>query len=385
MHFPGSIIAVENEENMKRIQIASIPTSDLLSQTIAVLKSGGLILFPTETTYGAGVDATQPKAVNKLLAYKSRREGKPLSIAVANQEMAEQYVILNEQARTLYRQFLPGPLTVISQAIPEAVAPGVASEFGSLGVRIPAYPLILNLISVYGKPLTATSANASGKARPYTIDGCLADLSAKQRSQIDLILDAGELPPNPPSTIIDTTLSTPVTFRTGQLQLSEDQSASTELTSKSAVETQGIAGKFLLKHWNAIRSYGLLVGLDGSLGVGKTVFTKGIAQFLGITDRMTSPTYSYIESYDYSRHGVNGTLHHLDLWKVGSVAELDRLEISRLLQPNDVVVIEWFGSFSKELALLAKQKSTPLVHVAITDRDLEISHRRLIVTEIPSS
>ncbi len=368
---------------MHRINLQTTPGTSAIAQACSVLAAGGLIIFPTETTYGAGVDATNPAAVQKLLAYKSRREGKPLSIAVKDQAMAELYVELNDQARALYTQFLPGPLTVISRALPDATAPGVASEFGTLGVRIPAYPLILDLVAAYGKPLTATSANASGKARPYNIDACLAELSGKQRAQIDLILDAGELPPNPPSTVIDTTLSTPVTFRSGELQVQVTQ-PQTVLLSHSTAETQAIAGKFLLKHWNAIRTTGLVVGLDGDLGVGKTVFTQGAAQFLGISERLTSPTYSYIEEYLYERHGAKGTLYHLDLWKISTADELQRLEIRTLLKPNSLVMIEWFAPFATELTTLANQTGLPVLRVEISDQDLPVSDRQLTITELKS-
>jgi L-threonylcarbamoyladenylate synthase len=88
-----------------------------MAQTKEILAQGGLVLFPTETTYGAGVDATNQLAVNKLLAYKSRREGKPLSVLVANPEMAGKFVEINDQAQQLYDQFLPGPVTVISKSL----------------------------------------------------------------------------------------------------------------------------------------------------------------------------------------------------------------------------------------------------------------------------
>lgn len=79
---------------------------------IEVLKSGGLIIYPTETLYGIGADATNPKAIKKLTEYKNRPFGKPYSIAVTNKKMAEKYAVLNKTAKNLYKEFLPGPLTV---------------------------------------------------------------------------------------------------------------------------------------------------------------------------------------------------------------------------------------------------------------------------------
>src|SRR5258708_5864385 len=152
---------------MQHLDLKQTPIENVITQTIAVLRSGGLVIFPTETTYGAGVLATNQVAVDKLLAFKSRREGKPLSIAVTDEEMANRYVEVNESAHRLYERFLPGPVTVISRGR-GVVAHGVESEFGTLGVRIPDYALVLELVKQLGEPITATSANASGAKRPYT-------------------------------------------------------------------------------------------------------------------------------------------------------------------------------------------------------------------------
>ncbi|MDP4030857.1 MAG: Sua5/YciO/YrdC/YwlC family protein, partial [Patescibacteria group bacterium] len=98
-----------------------------LNQAAKVLRAGGLIIYPTETCYGAGVDATNQAAVDKLLRYKTRREGRPLSVAVSDKTMASKYVKLNTSAINLYKNFLPGPLTVVS-AGRHKLAKGVESE-----------------------------------------------------------------------------------------------------------------------------------------------------------------------------------------------------------------------------------------------------------------
>jgi len=297
------------------------------------------------------VDATNQEAVDKLLAYKSRREGKPLSIAVPNQKIAAEYVEINEQAQKLYERFLPGPITVISKSLCK-VASGVESEFNTLGVRIPDHELILKILKEFGKPITATSANVSGKKRPYQVQDIFNNLSNKQQDLIDLVLDAGGLPKNDPSTVIDTTLSTPTTLRVGKIKISSGES----LTSKSEDETKKIAGTLMLKHWNQIREKGLVIGLDGVLGAGKTIFTKGVAEFLQISETITSPTYSYIEEYDYKRHGINGKLYHIDLWKIESEEELKRLEMEKLIAPNNVIVIEWWDQGKKYLEKITDLK-----------------------------
>ncbi|NCN50935.1 MAG: threonylcarbamoyl-AMP synthase [Candidatus Pacebacteria bacterium] len=359
---------------MQIIDCTNTPAKDIILQTSEVLASGGLVIFPTETTYGAGVDATNPAAVEKLLAYKSRREGKPLSIAVSNLEMAEKYLEINDQARQISAQFLPGPVTVVCKD-KGVVASGVASEFGTLGLRIPDYQLILDLVTAYGKPMTATSANASGKKRPYSISDILSNLSQAQKDKIDLILDAGELVHNPPSTVIDATLQTPITLRQGATKLTSSDMQT--VTTHTEQETMDVAGKLILKNWNAVTQTGLIIALDGPLGIGKTVFTKGVAHFLNIQETITSPTYSYVEEYDYTRHQTTGRLFHADIWKLESAAEANRLGLEEMLEPASILIIEWFDVAREYLMNLAAKHTVPIVHIALSQegeaRTLHIS------------
>lgn len=351
-----------------RLNITTTPQAEVIDQACRVLSAGGLLIFPTETTYGAGVDATNQAAVDKLLAYKSRREGKPLSIAVINQEMAEQYVEVNDSAKRIYERFLPGPVTVVSKS-KGTVANGVASEYGTLGIRIPAYQLILDIVKAYGKPITSTSANGSGEKRPYTIQDIMDGLSEKQKGLVDLILDAGELPKNPPSTVIDTTLETPVIFRQGNTTVEGASDANSAVyTSHTEGETQEIAQRIMLKHWDELKTKGLFIALHGSLGAGKTIFVKGIAQFLNIHETLTSPTYVYMQQYDFNRHEVAGQLHHLDLWRMENPDMIDRLGIEELLGPRQVVAIEWPSLGSEKLQTLVQKHGVTFVTIQIEEK-----------------
>ncbi len=352
---------------MKILSLVEAPHQKVLETTLAILRSGGLVIFPTETTYGAGVDALNPAAVQKLLEYKARREGKPLSIAVRNLEMAEKYVEVNDSAKKVYERFLPGPVTVVSKGKGK-VAMGIESEFGTLGVRIPDYAFVLELLSVFEEPITATSANQSGSKSPYSIQELLLDLSEKQKSQIDLIIDAGELPHNPPSTVIDTTLSTPVVFRQGDVEVIKPQKT-TSLTSHSEQETKDIAKRLLLKHWNEAKETGLVIGLNGSLGMGKTIFAKGVAEFLQIPHVVTSPTYTYLEEYAFERHNVTGKFHHVDAWKISSDAEMELLRFSELPGPNQVVIIEWVSNVASYMKKIKTQQNFSYIEVAFGGHD----------------
>lgn len=307
---------------------------------VRALDNGQLVVFPTETSYGLGADATNPQAVNQLLKYKSRRQGKPLSIAVSDQAMAERYVELNDQARQIYQRWLPGPVTVVSPGR-GAVASGVESEFGTLGVRIPDYPLVLEIVRRLGRPITATSANASGQARPYAILKLLARLTPARQRLLDLVLDAGQLPVNPPSTVIDTTLSAPVTLRAGKVAVSD--AADWRLETFSPAETRQVAGRVVLRHWDRVVQAGLVIGLEGELGAGKTVFAQGVAEFLGIDEQLSSPTFIYAAEYAFRRHQASGQLYHLDMWKVDTRRIFDRLEVGRLAGPGRVLAVEWWN------------------------------------------
>ncbi len=344
-----------------------------LYQAVQVLAAGGLVIYPTETIYGIGADAESAAAIDKLLAYKGRREGKPLSVAVNSREMAADYVEINQQAAVFYERFLPGPYTVVSKS-KGLVEPRVESEFGTLGIRWPDHPLILELVRRFGRAITSTSANASGKKRPYSVDDVLDHLSGKQKQLVDLIIDVGTLPPNEPSVVVDTTLSTPIALR-GQLQQQRAEQQQVVL-SGSETETMGLAGRLLLNHWNQVLEQGLLIGLSGELGMGKTIFTKGVAQFLQISEPISSPTYSYMHEYDYQRGQTRGRLYHIDAWKIDSAAELALLEIDQLLSAPNLVVIEWFDQVAEWLQL---PTASPLLRLDFSQvaegRQIQISHQ----------
>jgi tRNA threonylcarbamoyladenosine biosynthesis protein TsaE len=131
----------------------------------------------------------------------------------------------------------------------------------------------------------------------------------------------------------------------------------------------------MLKHWDAIKQTGLIVGLDGSLGMGKTIFTKGIATFLHITDTITSPTYTYQEEYPFERHGVRGMLYHLDAWKVDAAAQWQRLGVTKHVGAGHVIVIEWWDQVA---AFAGFPTNIPLVHVQLKGRRWNMDQERTI-------
>lgn len=302
------------------------------SEAVKTLKKGGLVIYPTETLYGIGADATNSKAIQKLTEYKNRPLGKPYSIAVTDQKMAEKYVELNPVAINLYKEFLPGPLTIISQG-KHKVAPGVEGEDGTLGIRIPDYKLVNSIVKSFGKPISATSANASYKKRPYKIADILENISSKQKDLIDLIIDAGELSHNEPSTVIDTTLDNPVTLRQGEIKLTSEN----EILSRSEENTKNLAKEIWQKYEIHKGKRAIIFALEGEMGFGKTIFTKGLAQAMGITELVTSPTFALENEYTTSRE----KLFHFDAWRLENSAELRVLGFENLIKNKSVISIEW--------------------------------------------
>jgi L-threonylcarbamoyladenylate synthase len=312
--------------------IKAVDNPSLILEVIKVLNNGGLIIYPTETLYGAGVDATNIKAVKKLTAYKNRPLGKPYSIAVKDIKMAEDYGSLNQVALGIFNEFLPGPLTVIVNG-KHKLAEGVESEDGKVGIRIPDYEFVKLLIENFGKPITATSANASYKKRPYKISDILDNLSDKQKKLIDLIIDAGTLPTREPSTVIDTTLDEPITLRQGEIKFSEKN----EILSTSEENTQNLAKEIWQKNEPYLGKRSIVFALQGEMGAGKTQFTKGLAKAMGITELVTSPTFAIENEYQSAKN----KLYHFDAWRLEKSDELKELGFGALIEKKSVISVEW--------------------------------------------
>lgn len=183
-----------------------------MSQVLAIWRSGGVVVYPTDTVYGLGADAEEEKAVIRVYEIKGRSRNKPLTIAVSDLEMLERYAVLDEASRGVIRYFLPGKVTFIlpkTDRVPDVVNPH------AIGIRIPNLQLILDLIRRYGKAITATSANKSGSPPKRNPREVAKELDA------DLLLDYGILPPSKPSTVVDLTKGRPILVREGDVPFEE--------------------------------------------------------------------------------------------------------------------------------------------------------------------
>lgn len=168
-----------------------------LRRAADVLRRGGLVVFPTETVYGLGGDATDAKASEKIYAAKGRPSDNPLIIHIAEPADAEKYAVTNPTYYRLAKAFMPGPLTVIlprREIIPLATTGGLET----VAVRCPSHPVAHRLIALCGFPIAAPSANLSGKPSPT----CAADVAHDMNGRVDMILDGGESEIGLESTIV---------------------------------------------------------------------------------------------------------------------------------------------------------------------------------------
>jgi len=185
--------------------------SGAISAAVACLSAGGLVAFPTETVYGLGADARNGEAVARLYAAKGRPAFNPLIAHVADLAAARALGRFDEAAIRLAAAFWPGPLTLVLPKTPGCPVSDLAlAGLDSVGIRVPAHPLAHELLTAFGAPVVAPSANRSGHVSPTSAAHVLADL----RGRIDLILDGGPCAVGVESTIV-ACLDQPTLLRPG--------------------------------------------------------------------------------------------------------------------------------------------------------------------------
>jgi L-threonylcarbamoyladenylate synthase len=182
-----------------------------VKNAVEVLTSGGLVVYPTESSYALGANATDEKAILRLYEAKGRDPSNPIPVIVADLKMWRKYAFINRQALILVAAFMPGPLTIAlrkKRLIPDILNPH------AIAARIPSHPVAQRLVRIAGFPITSTSANISGEPPARSIQG----LSERLMRSIDLILDTGNLAERKPSTIVDLTdVKTPKIVREGPI------------------------------------------------------------------------------------------------------------------------------------------------------------------------
>jgi L-threonylcarbamoyladenylate synthase len=168
-----------------------------LTDAVAALRRGDVIVFPTETLYGLGADALNSSAVGKVFQLKSREPNQPFPVLVSDRSMLESLVgQIVPLADNLMARFWPGPLTLVLPARPE-IPKLLMNSAGGVGVRISSQPIAQEIVKMLGRPLTATSANPSGQPGAHTVAQARDYFSSK----IEIFLDGGELASRTGSTV----------------------------------------------------------------------------------------------------------------------------------------------------------------------------------------
>jgi len=202
---------------MKSCDIVSVdpesPDPDAITRAAALIRSGGLVVFPTSSFYGIGAQALNPEAVGRVFQVKQRDPEKPLLILIASRTDLDALVqSIPETATRLMKAFWPGSLTLVFEAA-DRLPPNLTGYTRKIGIRLAGHPVAISLIKAVGAPITGTSANFSGHAAFRAA----ADLESRLREQVDLILDAGTLGTGEASTVVDVTADTAKILREGAI------------------------------------------------------------------------------------------------------------------------------------------------------------------------
>ncbi len=187
------------------------PEPEKIDKAVAILKSGGVIGFPTETFYGLGADARSEAAIGKIFDVKGRDFNNPILVVIGEPGQIDLFAQeIPAQARTLMKRFWPGPVTILFRASP-VVSPKLTAGSGKIGIRLTSHPIARELSLRLGGPLTATSANLSGAPECSSAEEVLAQIEGR----IDGIVDGGKTPGGKGSTIVDATVSPAKVLREG--------------------------------------------------------------------------------------------------------------------------------------------------------------------------
>ncbi|MBU1167201.1 threonylcarbamoyl-AMP synthase [Patescibacteria group bacterium] len=193
-------------------------TADL-DEVVKALNDNQVVAFPTETSYGFLGNATKQVVIQKILDIKGRSFDNPLSVLVRDEEQAQKLVDFDSRTQGLFDHFLPGPLTIIARTQKEIRG---VSKNGTLALRISSKPEIDSIFKEIDFPLTATSANLSGKKDLYSHDEVVRTYKTRAFKP-DLVYQGGEVEERKPSTIVDVSQQKMKLVRQGEIDFTEIQ------------------------------------------------------------------------------------------------------------------------------------------------------------------
>ncbi|MBI1806748.1 MAG: threonylcarbamoyl-AMP synthase [Ignavibacteria bacterium] len=188
-------------------------STHIVDDAAAVIRKGGVLIYPTDTIYGLGCDAFNADAIRRIFEIKRRPETRPALVLARSISMVKELVTeISPMASQLMKQFWPGPLTIILRA-KRKVNSYVVSPDGKIGIRVPNHRFCLRLIGTCETPVISTSANISGHDTPKNVRALVEMFS----SSVDLVVDAGNLRSILPSTVVDVSDGTLNIVREGSI------------------------------------------------------------------------------------------------------------------------------------------------------------------------
>ncbi|MBS5858125.1 MAG: L-threonylcarbamoyladenylate synthase [Clostridia bacterium] len=210
----------------KYLNLEKNPKYINLKEPAQIIQEGGIVIFPTETVYGIGVNGLNETAIKKLYEVKQRPINKPISLLVNSIEMIEKVAKdITEIEYDLIKRFLPGPLTIVlkkKDIVPDIVTAG----FDTIGIRMPENEIALKLIEYAGVPIATPSANISGRPSGTNLKAIMKDFNDK----VDYFIDGGISKIGVASTIVQVVNDNPYILRKGKI--SEEQIKEQVLLSK---------------------------------------------------------------------------------------------------------------------------------------------------------
>lgn len=169
----------------KTSAVSELVVDEEIAKAVEVLRSGGVILYPTDTVWGLGCDATNKEAVARIYEIKHRSDSKSLVLLASDLDMICRYVKVVPEIAVDLVNVSVSPMTIV---YPDAVglAENVVAEDGSVGIRIPMNDFCVKMVSKLRRPIVSTSANVSGEPTPK----CFAEISDTIRSSVDYVVDS---------------------------------------------------------------------------------------------------------------------------------------------------------------------------------------------------
>jgi len=186
-----------------------------IQKCASIVKSGGVVVFPTDTIYGIGCDPRNDSAVERIFAIKGRDEKKPLPVLAYSLEGAEKIASLGRVGRPLAKKYWPGALTIVAPLIDKNISHRVTVGSNSIALRVPANSCTLSLLK-YCKYLVGTSANLSGEKPSKSAK----EVMSSRLDSFDALLDGG-IVGGVESTIVDMTGTEPKILREGAIKSGE--------------------------------------------------------------------------------------------------------------------------------------------------------------------